>query len=143
MPRYVVDASVIAKWVLPGEPYEENALRLKNDSVIGLVELHSPEILRCELGNILWKAFRASRLLSGNAFEALNAISAMRVNLHQQDWTNIIEAYRIATKLGLTVYDATYIRLGDLLGIPFLTADESVWKIARASRHQVVHLRDY
>jgi hypothetical protein len=36
---YVVDASVAVKWVLSGEPYEENAVRVKADQVSGIAEL--------------------------------------------------------------------------------------------------------
>ena len=44
MPRYVADANVLVKWILPGEPYEEIALRLKEDNVKAIVSLHSPGI---------------------------------------------------------------------------------------------------
>ncbi|MGQ9469708.1 MAG: hypothetical protein ACUVTD_07835 [Nitrososphaerales archaeon] len=45
MPRYIIDASIVAKWILPGEPYEDKAVRLKEDSIERIAELHSPSIL--------------------------------------------------------------------------------------------------
>ena len=35
----MVDASVVAKWVLPGEPHQENADRVKDDLASGIALL--------------------------------------------------------------------------------------------------------
>jgi predicted nucleic acid-binding protein len=53
MPRYVVDVSVVAKWILPGEPYQENAEKLKEDFVAGQVELCAPDLVVTEVANAL------------------------------------------------------------------------------------------
>ena len=58
MPRYVVDASIVAKWILPGEPYEENAVRLKEDIIEGIAELHSPSIIIYEVGEYPLEGFK-------------------------------------------------------------------------------------
>ena len=53
MPRYVVDASVVAKWILSGEPYQENTAKLKEDFVAGQVELCAPALVVNEVANAL------------------------------------------------------------------------------------------
>ena len=50
MTRYVVDASVVAKWFLP-ESHSDEALRV----VAGAADLHAPDLMIAEVGNTLWK----------------------------------------------------------------------------------------
>jgi predicted nucleic acid-binding protein len=139
----VVDASVIAKWVLSGEPYEENALRLKEDAVNESVVLHSPDLLRYELGNLFWKARKKSRISSNNATKALEILATMNINLHRETWQETIDALRIANELNLTVYDALYLRLGKVLEAFVLTADEKMWKTGKEEKYDLMHLKDY
>jgi len=142
MPQYVVDASVLAKWILTGEPYEENALRVKDDSVKKIVELHSPGIVLYELGNVLWKALKKSRISNDDASKALDAITSMGVSFHELVPDDISKAFKVANLLNLTVYDASYLYLSSKLSIPLLTADEKLSKAVK-SGHKIVHLGDY
>jgi len=41
----VLDANVIAKWILPGEPWEDQALKLREKLVNGEIEVHEPVLL--------------------------------------------------------------------------------------------------
>ncbi len=50
-PQYVIDASVIIKWVLFGEPYEENVSRLKEDHLSGIAETCAPSFAVQEVTN--------------------------------------------------------------------------------------------
>ena len=138
----VVDANVIAKWVLSGEPYENNALRLKEDVVNRSVILHSPDLLVSELGNVFWKASKKSRISSDNAIRALGIIAAMNITLHRLRWEEAIESLHSAIELDLTVYDVSYLRLGKTLGVSVLTGDEKLWKSAK-EKFDVTHLKDY
>ena len=57
MSRYVVDASVAIKWVLP-ETHSEAALRLQHSNH----HLHAPTFATLELGNVLIKKVRRGEL---------------------------------------------------------------------------------
>lgn len=52
--QYVVDASVVSKWLLP-EAYKDNADRLLRDFVNQDVGLIAPDLIIGEVGNVLWK----------------------------------------------------------------------------------------
>jgi predicted nucleic acid-binding protein len=142
MSDYVVDASVLAKWILSGEPYEEIALRLKDDNVKGVANLHSPSISLYELGNVLWKATKKSRISSDGASKALEAIALMRLSFHELNQDDISKSFKIAYLLNMTVYDASYLHLSVKLSIPLLTADEKL-STASKSGYKVVQLKDY
>ena|SRR5579862_2132690 len=142
MSDYVVDTSVFAKWILSGEPYEETALKLKEDNVKALVSLHSPSISLYELGNVLWKAVRKARVSSDDALKALEAITSMRLNFHELNQDDISQTFKIANLLNLTVYDASYVHLSNKLSMPLLTADEKLSAISKPG-YKVVHLKNY
>jgi predicted nucleic acid-binding protein len=65
-----VDASVVAKWVLPGEPYQENAVKLKEDFASGTAELCAPSFITQEVANSFWRAVKLGRLSEEDAQEA-------------------------------------------------------------------------
>ena len=81
--QYVVDASVVAKWVLPIEPYQENALKLKDDYVSKRAELYAPAVLTIEVTNVLWKAVKLKRLSQEDAQEALKTLGNINLGLHE------------------------------------------------------------
>ena len=74
MPRYVVDASIIAKWILPGEPYQENTAKLKEDFTTGQVELCAPTLIVHEVTNAIWRATKLGIISVNDAKEALEAL---------------------------------------------------------------------
>ncbi|KPV64086.1 MAG: Ribonuclease VapC3 [Candidatus Bathyarchaeota archaeon BA2] len=141
-PQYVVDASVIAKWVLPGEPFQEKALRLKEDHVSGVIELSAPSIIVQEVANALWRATKLNRISEADAKEALKALNDMRIELHEPDWIQTAQALSIACDLDLTIYDASYVFLTHELKVPLITADKTLYETARKS-FKILHIKDY
>ena len=137
-----MDASVIAKWILPGEPYQENAVRLKEDHVSGLVELCAPSFVVEEVANALWRAVKLERISVEDAQEVLKALGDMRIELCELDWVQVSEGLRVACESGLTVYDASYLFLADEMGVRFVTADERVYEMAR-ERFRLLHVKEY
>ncbi|MBI2184242.1 MAG: type II toxin-antitoxin system VapC family toxin [Thaumarchaeota archaeon] len=142
MPRYVVDASIVAKWILPGEPYEEKSIRLKNDSINGVADLHSPGIIRYEVGNLLWKAVKANRIADADAREALSLLGSMRIATYDLEWRDISESFSLASAVDLTVYDAAYIRLSKELRMPLITADDQLYEKGKPFT-RTIHVRDF
>jgi len=138
----VIDASVIAKWILPGEPYQEKAVKLKEDYILGLVVLCAPSFTVQEVANALWRATKLGRILKKDAEEALTALGDMRIELHDLNWAEVTEGLAIASSLNLTVYDASYLHLSDKLRAPLITADETLYERAR-ERFKLIHVKDY
>jgi len=53
-----IDASVVARWLIPGGQCEEQALRLRDEYAERVIELYGPELLVFEVLNALWKAVK-------------------------------------------------------------------------------------
>ena len=138
----MVDASVVAKWVLPGEPFQENAIKLKNDHVLGLVELHAPLFIVEEVANALWRATKLKRLSQEDAQEALNALNDMKIELHQLDWAQAAQSLEIACKHNITLYDASYLFLTDKIKVQLLTADNKLYETAK-DHFKVLNIKEY
>lgn len=141
-PQYVVDASVIAKWILPGEPFQTKAIKLKEDHVLGIAELNAPSLIMQEVANALWKATKLKRISLTDAKEALKALSDLRIKLHQSDWAQTSEELSLAYNLNLTIYDATYISIADKMKIPLITADQKLYKTAQ-NHFKIIHIKEY
>jgi len=138
----VVDASVVAKWVLPGEPNQENAVKLKDDHVLGLVELHAPAFIVEEVANALWKATKLKRLSQQDSQEALNALNDMKIELHELDWAQAAQTLEIACKYDSALYDASYLFLANEIKAQFITADNKLYETVK-DHFRVLNIKDY
>ncbi len=142
MSRYVVDASVVAKWVLAVEPYQPNALKLKFDHVARKTELFAPSIMLVEVANAVWKAVKLKRLSQQDAKEAVLALSNIGIFSCEVGWEHVSEVYDIASRLDASVYDAVYLFLACEIKAQFVTSDDRLFE--KAERHfPVLHLKDY
>ena len=137
-----MDASVIAKWVLPGEPYQENAVRLKDEYVSGAVGLSSLCFVIKEVASALWKAIKQDRISEKDARDALTALDDLKIELHELSWAQTSKALGIACELGLTVYDASYVYLSEEMGLPLITADKTLHEKA-GKRFKIRYVGDY
>ena len=139
---YVVDASVVVKWVLHGEQEEENALKLKSDHVSGVAPLFAPSFLVSEVGNSLWKAVRQKRLIQESAHEALETLRNLNIVLHELSWSEISSVLKIAGETGLTVYDASYLYVSKQINAQIITADDKMYQKSKG-RYNIMLLKDY
>ena len=130
------------KWVLSGEPYEENSVRLKQDYLTGTVNLSAPSIAVQEVANSLWKARTRGRILQEDAKEALKTLQDMRIELHEFNWIEISEALNIAGKLNLAIYDSTYLLLSEKLKTQLITADDQLYQKAK-EHFKLMHIKNY
>lgn len=137
-----MDASVVVKWVLQGEPYQESSTKLKNDCVSGTVLLSAPAFITQEVGNALWRAVKLERITEEDAQVALEALNDVRIERHEIDWIQVSQGFSIACKLDIAVYDAAYLFLSDKLKAILVTADN---KLCEKSKKQfrILHIKDY
>ena len=126
--KLVVDASVAAKWIIPGEPWEEEANNLKGAIVSGRVEAYAPTLLTYELASVLLKAVRKDVLKAGDGVEALKAVGSLGISLAPVLWEEVAEVFEVASSTSLTIYDAAYLWLSKKLDAPLVTADEELCK---------------
>jgi predicted nucleic acid-binding protein len=139
---YVVDASVVVKWVLSGEPYEENATKFKDNQLSENAEMFAPSLMIHEVANSLWKAIRLKRITLEDALRAMKDLDDLQINLQEQYWTEASSELAIANKFGITTYDAAYLSLSEKMNAPVITADDTMYEKAKG-HFKVLHLRDY
>lgn len=138
----MVDASVVAKWVLPGEPHQDNAVKLKNDHVLGLVDLHAPAFIVEEVANALWRATKLKRLTKEDAQEALSALSYMKIDLHELGWVQATQSLEIACKHNIALYDASYLYLIKEIKAQLVTADKKLYETTK-DYFTVLYIEEY
>ena len=122
MKRYVVDASVAVKWLIP-EEHSECAMRLLDGWLEGGLELDAPGLLRLEVTNALRRYVERGVIDAGKAREGLGIFREIALDYHEEDWLLIEEALEASLTTGLSIYDAVYFVLARRLEATLITAD--------------------
>ncbi|MEM1554517.1 MAG: type II toxin-antitoxin system VapC family toxin [Thermoproteota archaeon] len=128
---YVVDASVVVAWFIPGEPWSVKARRLRDNYVDGQVKLYAPSILIYELNNSLWKAVRRSLMSVDTALACVEAFSKISPELIQLDLSRQLEALKIASEEDVSFYDSAYIVTARATSSTLVSADSDMISVAR------------
>jgi len=129
LPAYVVDASVIVKWLLP-EPGSRQADKLRGLAADGDCRLVAPDLWRVEVAHALWKQTRrAGPFGRGIGAEEVAAALAQAARLPLDcvsAETLLPAALEAALEAAITLYDALYAALAMQLQAPLVTAD---WRL--------------
>lgn len=125
MKRYVVDASVAVKWLIP-EEHSENAMRLLESWLEGGLELNAPGLLRLEATSALNKYVERGIIDAGKAREGFEILRQVALDYHEEDWQLIEEALKASLTTDLTIYDAVYFVLAKSLEATLITADKGL-----------------
>jgi predicted nucleic acid-binding protein len=127
MSRFVVDASVVAKWYVP-EILSAEARRFLGAGH----HLVAPDLLGPELSNVLWKKVRRGEISLDEGREALIAFEAAPVQIVQSA-PLLLPAYEAGVLLGRSAYGSLYLVLAIQLGFPVVTADRRFYNAIRGS----------
>jgi predicted nucleic acid-binding protein len=134
----VADASVITKWFVE-EEHSDKALRLRRDYTERLVEIASPELLIFEVLNALrYNPEFGERDLK----QSIVALEGYRLWLFPLTGGLAQRTIENALRYGITIYDASYISLGELKGARVYTADETLLEKLRGVK-RVCHISRY
>jgi predicted nucleic acid-binding protein len=131
---YIVDASVVAKWLLPGpaEPLRQQAVFLLEQWTTGENRLVVPDFFWIEISNVLWKAVKLGRCNREIAEAALAGLRRHQIPVLPA--LPLVEsAFDNAIAHGRTVYDSIYLALAVSVGGQVVTADQ---KLVNALRGQ-------
>ena len=125
------DASVLLKWVLPGDDEQDEqdtdaALALRDEAVAGILDLVVPQLWIYEVGNTLARRF------PNDAGELLASLADFGLNEARLDSKWRVRAVSLSVTYGVAFYDAAYHAVALGLGGVFVTADERY--VRRASR---------
>jgi predicted nucleic acid-binding protein len=117
--KFVVDANVAIKWVIP-EIYTDIALRLLDDESNLLLV---PDFFFSEIGNIFWKRVRRGELTLEQAQQNLTELRMVDLQIFPSV-SLISTALEIATRVNQAVYDCVYLTLAVNQSCSMVTADE-------------------
>ena len=114
------DASVLLKWVLPGDDEQDTevALALRDEAVAGTLDLVVPQLWIYEVGNTLARRF------PDDAEELLASLADFGLTEAKLDSRWRTRAVSLSVTYGVTFYDAAYHAVALALGGVFVTADE-------------------
>jgi predicted nucleic acid-binding protein len=126
MTPFVVDSSVVFKWYRQtgDEDYVPQAVSILKRHLHGEIEIHVPDLLFYELGNILRLK---ETLVSKDALTILRETFALSLQIHPIDLALSEETFRFARERDLTFYDASFVALSHLLDASFITADKKLF----------------
>lgn len=129
--QYVVDASVILKWIL-GDEHEADqgkAMQLLHTWVEGNVTISAPTLWQFEVGNVL------GRVIPEEAPEKMNLIVDLNIrSIALTDHVCRLCFNWMKTK-GVTFYDAAYLAVAYDIQAMLVTADERFVKKIGKSDH--------
>ncbi|HEY2617287.1 MAG TPA: type II toxin-antitoxin system VapC family toxin [Acetobacteraceae bacterium] len=115
MSAYVIDASVVVKWVVD-EAGSDQALRLRRH------QLSAPDLLISECANIIWKKVRRGELSDIEASVAARLLTRADIDLIPGRRL-AARAVELACLLEHSAYDCMYLALAASSVRPFVTAD--------------------
>jgi predicted nucleic acid-binding protein len=122
--RYVLDASVALRWVLP-LPLQPNALRVRADFQIKIHELLAPDIFIAEVAGALTKAERQKIIRIGRAAVLYADVMNTPPALHSH-FPLVSRALAISSHTRSALLDCLYVALAEREGCELLTADDKL-----------------
>jgi len=128
----VVDASVVIKWFVD-EPLHENARQI----LTSREELHAPDLLISEIGNIAWKKIMRGEIEGTHAQSIVSSLHDLPITLHPS--VELIDrALQIASAIKHPVYDCLYLVCAETLGSRLVTADEKFKRVLAGSTLSII-----
>lgn len=133
----ILDASVAVKW-FSREDETDLATKLRDEHLAGRMTLISPDLLIYEVSNALRHnpGFNASDVRG-----AVKDLFDLELDLVPPNEEIFSKAAVRAFELGISIYDACYIALAELMGLEFVTGDKKLYRKIRKFRF-VKQLKD-
>jgi len=124
---------VAFKWLIPDSAEDDvpAAKTLLVEHMEGRAKIIIPSLLYYEVGNIL--LFGRSRPPIEETGEALTDLFSIPLEVVPPTLVSANVTLRLASRRGLSYYDATYLALAEMLECPLITADRRLAERARAT----------
>ena len=118
MTGYVVDASVVVKWLVTEEWSDESSRLLDAGPT-----LIAPELVFAEASNALWAMHRRGDLTRDDLTDATDLLKSAPISVPVSMRRLAAGAVRLAVDLGHPAYDCYYLALAMQEQYPVVTAD--------------------
>jgi predicted nucleic acid-binding protein len=118
----VLDASVTLAWCFRDEPsdYAERVLASLADE-----QAFAPSIWLLEVTNALLVAERRGRLSEADVVQVRDILTKLAIQVDESQMDEVLgQTLHLAREQGLSVYDASYLRLAMREGLPLATQDQ-------------------
>ena len=138
----VVDASTEVK-LLVGEEHSDRA-RALFESMAGdsPSQLHVPGLFYHECANVLWKHVRRGGTPVEQALRCVRDLLALPLTVHPA--TELVaRSIELGSTYDIAAYDASYVVLAHMLGLPLVAADERLGRKLTGSPIHLVWLGDW
>lgn len=139
MRTVVADSSVIVKWINTND--EKNLLaadRILKDARDHKIQLLAPELAKYEVGNTL---LYSKRISPGEAQIPFHVLFVSPIQFVPQSEKLAKETFELASSLGITYYDASFLSLAKQYNAVLVT--ENIKHQGKKSDVKVVALKDY
>ncbi|MFX1514764.1 MAG: type II toxin-antitoxin system VapC family toxin [Promethearchaeota archaeon] len=120
--KIVVDASLVVKWFI-SEEYSNLALEIRDHFVEGQIELYAPNLLHYEVLNALKYSNLFSRENLADAVTSLENYGIIQLPLNGEYAQKTMQ---LAVEQNISIYDAAYVSLTDVMGIIAYSADKKL-----------------
>jgi len=136
--KYVLDASVALKWVLP-EAGADKARQLRDEFHRQLHELLAPDIFAAEIAHALTRAERKRIIPLGYAKGFLADIMQTPPAFHPY-LPLLARATDISSQMRRGIYDCLYVALADQEGCQMVTADSRLISVLEKEYPSIIDL---
>ena len=140
MKSLVIDASVVTRWLIR-EEMSDIAIAVRDSFLDGTIDLHAPNLLPFEVLNSLWvsKLFSTAELK-----EAAVMLENYAIQLYPVTGDYAKHVLELASEMSISVYDAAYVGLGDIIKSAILTGDKKLTnKLGLPFKDRIYFLRDF
>ena len=125
--KKIIDASVIVK-LFAEEENSEEMFKVMQSHINNEIALLVPELIFLEVLNALrYKKFNLNASEKAN----INLWNFQLESVHLDAFL-LNKAIKNSMEFGLSIYDAVYVSLAQIHGVPLITADEKLLKIPNA-----------
>lgn len=139
MNTLVIDTSVFIKWLSQDNEQDlDKADRILCDVKSGQAVLVLPELIKYEIGNVL---LRGKQLLPKQAYISLGTAYSLPVTFVAESEQLAKETYSLASNLGITYYDASFLSLAKQYDATLVTGN--IKHQNKDSGVKVVSIKDY
>lgn len=140
MSDFVIDSSVVAKWILP-ESDSAQAQQIITQSISSGGQMLVLDLVFPEVANAIWKRQRQKLITLDEAMSFVGALSRIPVRVEPAA-SLLVPALEIAAKYDRAVYDALFVALARRHRLTGITADEPLFHAVHKDFPEISLLRD-